>query len=208
MITHDYKLIFVHIPKCAGRSISEIFNQRFDQFTAGHYEREYPKFWPHYKRFAIIRNPYARLVSMYYYIQNHRRHRFEPIACDGAPFDEWLRKNLEARGDSIVNLLSPEAERGTDGDLGSRHWFTAQAAFLNYCPKNFDLFRLEHGLNETVLPYLQNLGVPVADIPRVNTTKHENWERHYTRDLLELVNKHRMIREDLAHLGYQKYSIL
>lgn len=81
MITHDYKLIFIHVPKCAGRSINDVFNQRFDHFTARYYEKEYADQWKKYTKFTIVRNPFDRLVSIYTYMMKHRRHLYEPVGC-------------------------------------------------------------------------------------------------------------------------------
>lgn len=96
MITHDHKIIFVHIPKCAGRSICDIFNQRFDHYTAKYYELEFNRFWKEYTKITIVRNPYDRLVSLYIYIKQHRRHANESIAINIQDFRAWIKSNIAA----------------------------------------------------------------------------------------------------------------
>lgn len=211
MITHDYKLIFIHIPKCAGRSVSEIFNQRFDQFIARHYFDEYKRCWREYDKFTIVRNPYDRLVSIYHYIQQHRRHRHEPIACDGAPFKEWSMQNFK-NYKGLFNPNSPEAERGKDYELGSSHWFSPQAAFLGYNFRQQEkfpiiylydaikIFRFEDGF-DVVNNYLSEKGV-TTKIPHINKSKHKFFFEYYDTELLNFLNEQLFFKEDCAILHY------
>lgn len=209
MITHDYKLIFIHIPKCAGRSVCEVFNQRFDHHTAMYYFREYSWFWIEFGKFAIVRNPYARLVSMYYYIQQHRRHAHEPIAARGADgkapaFHQWVTENFKAYKGPF-NPLSPEAERGKDWELGSSYWFTAQVNFLsNDFGERFNgikVFRLEDGMDK-VKDYLEDKMNREVDIPVNNTSKHKPYHEHYDQQLIEFLSEYDFIKADLQEFGY------
>lgn len=199
MITHDYKLIYIHIPKCGGRSICDIFNQRFDHFTSMYYKNEYAHFWERYEKFSIVRNPYSRLVSMYHYIQQHRRHASEPIALNGAPFKEWVMVNLDAN-DGHFNVYSPEAERGLDWTTGSRFWFSSQVWFIDYKRGLTRLFQLEDGLDK-VAEWLVEIGI--AAVPHVNESRHGDWQEYYDDELLSYLRKKKFITEDCAHLGYK-----
>lgn len=209
MISHDYQLIFIHIPKCAGRSISEVFNQRFDQFIANHYYTEYYRFWNSYRKFTIVRNPYDRLVSMYNYIQQHRRHKGEPIGCNGAGFEKWVRSNISARQETPLHLeqpgfsTSPQGFRGTDGDLGSRHWFTCQRAFITTPIKKEDsitIFRFEDGMSG-VEDFIAKSG-PRVTIPHKNKSEHKPWQEYYTPRLLEFLSTKNIITIDCRIFGY------
>lgn len=99
MITHDHKLIFIHVPKTGGRSVCEAFKQRFDHFTIAHYQREYPGLFDKYWKFAIVRHPLDRMVSSYHYIKEHRRHIHEPIGlCDRKEmpdFRYWMDYHID-----------------------------------------------------------------------------------------------------------------
>ena len=79
MITHKYKLIFIHIPKCAGSSVERFIIDHADgvRGSEGHSRpreglvmrregltktiNKYPK----YKLFTTVRNPYDRFVSLW-----------------------------------------------------------------------------------------------------------------------------------------------
>lgn len=207
MITHDFKIIFVHIPKCAGRSICDIFNQRFDHYIANYYATEMKRFWDNYHKFTIIRNPFDRMVSLYVYIMNHRRHRHEHVAI--APgsmpsFKHWLRTNINHyQGD--YDLRSAEGMRGTDGDQGSSFWFSSQRRRLinNHdeiiVPK---IFRLEEG-TEKIQKYLAGITGINAIIPHSNKSEYDDYRSYYDDDLIELASNFPPIKEDCEAFDYK-----
>lgn len=207
MISHDHKLFFIHIPKCGGRSVCNVFNQRFDHFTAFYYSMHYKHYWNKYERFSIVRNPYARLVSMYHYIQEHRRHSLEPIAYRSASgemptFTAWVEKNFTSMRHNFKHD-SPEAERGTDGQLGSPFWFSPQANFLRSAGENggITVFKLEHGMSK-VDKYLKQRGVQTEGIPRLNTSKHSPYRDYYDHQLIDFLADYDFISSDRKAFGY------
>lgn len=203
MITHDFKLFFIHIPKCAGRSVSEIFNQRFEHFTSRYYEKEYSRFWndSHYEVFTIVRNPYDRLVSIYHYIQQHRRHKFEPIACNCAPFNVWARTNLTAHT-RYFDRESPQGERGTDWMVGSPYWFSPQICFLDTDKVRERLiFSFESGMGP-INAYLKKKGVN-KPILHINKSEHRPYQTYYDEELLQFVNTTSFIKDDCEKFNYR-----
>ena len=76
MISHVHRLVFVHVPKCAGMAVEASLGglpapQRSEQHARGHKLRErYPDVWRDYTQFAIVRHPVARAHS---YIRFFRR---------------------------------------------------------------------------------------------------------------------------------------
>jgi len=77
MIIDQYKTIFIHIPKNAGTSIEKYFsNQSFRIQPEKHadiYEikRKFKNSYNNYKKFTIIRNPYDKMVSWYFYLKKN-----------------------------------------------------------------------------------------------------------------------------------------
>lgn len=72
MISHEHRLIFIHIPRTAGTSF-EKWIQGEDQWevnpaekhlTAAEAKETYSKYWNNYWKFSILRNPMDRFISM------------------------------------------------------------------------------------------------------------------------------------------------
>ena len=72
MISHKYRLIYVHIPRTAGTSIEQ-WVQGQDQWLANPSEKHltaieakdiYSQYWSHYWKFSMLRNPLQRFISM------------------------------------------------------------------------------------------------------------------------------------------------
>lgn len=202
MITHDHKLIFIHVPKCGGRSICEIFKQRFDHFTHIYYQTDYGHFYPDYQMFSIVRNPYDRYVSMYHYAKVHRRHITEPIGSEKS-FKEWLIKNIKSFVGNF-RLNSAQAEWGTDYMLGSPFWFSPQMRMLQDRNGSIDkvkIFKYEDGF-DVVRNWMLERGVPVINIPHLNSSEHDHYLSYYDTELLRIVNSFIPLQNDCINLGY------
>jgi len=67
MINHQYRCIFVHIPKTAGKSINRLFGMEWQKHKdILCYAKELrPEVLANYFKFAIVRNPWDRMLSDY-----------------------------------------------------------------------------------------------------------------------------------------------
>ncbi|MEO0398451.1 MAG: sulfotransferase family 2 domain-containing protein [Pseudomonadota bacterium] len=72
MISHKYRCIFVHIPRTAGSSIEDAIcgknwwsiDPSTKHITAKQAKQIYGEYWDDYFKFAIVRNPWDRCVSL------------------------------------------------------------------------------------------------------------------------------------------------
>lgn len=129
MVIAEHRLVFIHIPKCAGRSIAAAFGRTFCHQTAHAFTA--PEFRA-FTKFAVVRNTWDRLVSMYHYIQTAPFHQGCAIqGPQGAAtaFNLWLRRNLEARQPEF-GPGDYSGRQETDGQLGSPFWFSSQLAWI------------------------------------------------------------------------------
>lgn len=95
-ISHEAKLIFIHIPKNAGTAITNYFAMDDDgHHNAAYYIEKYPDYWPLYKKISVIRNPWERVVSCYKYARLEKSywHASDGNALDGKHPDYDLLKN-------------------------------------------------------------------------------------------------------------------
>jgi chondroitin 4-sulfotransferase 11 len=123
MISHDHQCIFTHVPKTAGKSIRYLFGlpEFKHQYKADGRNVEHgfghrrlsefvnEKYFAEYFKFAFVRNPFDRLVSAFFYLDNggccaaddeYRREHLAPYKGDFAAFAEDLSK-LAGCGKSV-----------------------------------------------------------------------------------------------------------
>jgi hypothetical protein len=210
MISHRHKLIFIHIPKCAGRSISHALQEEFDHYTAFYYQTKQADYWNNYTVFTTVRNPYERLVSMYHYIKNESFHTTHPITNEGnmIPFKDWVIKNI-ASFRREFDCDSTEGDRERDGEMGSAFWFSSQVRRLSSPSdaiySNIHILRFENGM-QAIKEFLQHQTGSALHIPHVNRSNknsHDHYLNHYDQELLNVVNAFPPFAKDCTILGYK-----
>ena len=195
MISHKYKYIFVHIPKCGGSSIEQtllkaegVNVQNLDGFYINHLNDgvkkehllDYPThaYSQHYSisqydstlsgsyySFSFVRNPWDLIVSEYFYISDNYDFNFS--------FNEFVRMGEEIKKIEKFNWL---VERG--------HHLKPQSSLLsddiNYIgrfenlQKDFDFVCLE-------------LGIPKKELPIINQSKRNHYRKYYNKETREIV---------------------
>jgi hypothetical protein len=71
VISHRFRCIFIHVPRCAGTSVEEwicgrnwwTVHPQTKHLLASQAKRIYAPWWPSYYKFAIIREPVSRFLS-------------------------------------------------------------------------------------------------------------------------------------------------
>jgi hypothetical protein len=113
IVSRSNNYIFFHIPKCGGTSISEILPNKEKVKLIQHTHLDYTStkftfeknnelnFFNNSKKFAIVRNPFDRVISLYCYIKQHTDHHLHNrlINHDFTQFCYFLR-NV---GDDSIN---------------------------------------------------------------------------------------------------------
>lgn len=149
MIAHHHKLIFVHVPKCAGMAVEAALgglpvNQRPEQHFSGHdYARYHPDLWSTYERFAVVRHPLARCLSFVRFFR-----RFDPV---------W-RRQLGHVDDRVL----------LEDLLMSHNLLTAKSCAAMLTGEEHVL-HLE-SLAQTWAPFAETRGLP-EELPAVNASR-------------------------------------
>jgi hypothetical protein len=83
MISHVYRCIFIHIPRCAGSSIETWIcgkdwwdvDPPTKHLTAAQARRAYGQWWDDYFKFSVVRDPYTRTLSLLKFCEHFGLHR-------------------------------------------------------------------------------------------------------------------------------------
>lgn len=200
MISHDHRIIFVHIQKTGGNSVTTLFNMPISEpgkhWRAVNLRGRYgPLVWDQYWKFSIVRNPWDRLVSWWAMI-DAKRSEFDRGNRPNV-FQSYILRNAKSF-DDFVKLCSGDV-LNTDGPTSmSRN----QVDYL------FDhtgvllvdkIFRFET-LQEDMPIELNQRGLP-SKLPNVNASIRGHYKEYYTRELQDIVAE--MYRKDIEAFNYR-----
>jgi len=187
MVLDKYRCIFVHVPKCAGESIEIALSgapYNIDEYE-GHPEKHwgvreirsaYPEQFARYFSFAVIRNPWERVVSWVSYRDKRRRRTAgspqSRLAMDLQ--DQKFLKYMAAH--SLVNMLV------LDGRIAVNR-----------------VIRMEN-LQEGFADVCKTLGVDHAMLPHANRTHHVSYVDIYDAATRQQVAD--LFAEDIRFFGY------
>jgi chondroitin 4-sulfotransferase 11 len=180
MVSHDHQCIFTHVPKTAGKSIRYLFglpefehqhkaDGRNVEYGFGHrrlFEFVNEKYFAGYFKFAFVRNPFDRIVSAYFYLDNggcnaiDERFRQEHLAPYKGDFDAFVE-------DLSQLITAPH--------------FQPQVVWL--CDNRGNLLadfigRYER-LEQDASVICTKLRLPFCNLPLLNTSKHNFYGSYY-----------------------------
>lgn len=208
-ISHQYKFIFFANPKTGSSSVRQFLNPYTDQQPVLNYLKRTPQnlFYPHmspeetrlvfqnlnwdfygYQRFVFVRNPWARLVSLYEHIMRNVQH---PPA-----FTEWLY------------TIKPKGVGG--GGEDHQRWRKYGSYSIEYYIKDQTgnilvdkVLRLED-IQHTLRPYLSGLGLPNINKNNLNHSNKrknkEHYSQYYDSKAIEWVGE--QYKYDIINFGY------
>ena len=209
MIIDKEKLIFIHIPKNAGTSIKSIFSENknfhipggeiFKHKTINEIKKEHLDKYNEYKKFAIIRNPYDRMISFYAYYKNYRL------------TNNMLYKKGYVEKANIKNFREWICNKKENVDINySIKYHVGKLNVLNTFIKE-KLFKPQHTWVDKTVAILkfENLQKDFNDFlnKKVNIPKTNNSSRY---DLLDYYNEetanivYNLYKEDFKKFNYKK----
>ncbi len=208
-ISHRYRFVFFANPKTGSSTVRQFLDPYADVHPARNFRERTPEnpFHPHmrpeetrplfrefgwdfdgYTKFVFVRNPWARLVSLYEHV--HRQ------VAEAPPFSEW------------VYTVRPCGAGG--GGRDREPWRRYGAYSIEHFIKVSDggvlvdkVIRLED-IDHALLPFLAALKLPVdatASVPWKNRRRVSRpYTEYYTPETAEHVRD--LYRYDIVHYGY------
>ena len=192
MLSHDYRYIFLHIPKTGGLSVIDALKPFCDwpdhQCTGGFGHPRQSEYYKddidNYYQFSFVRNPFSRIVSSYFYLK-------QGGICE---FDEGIRDRLNLKEKSFKQFaldLDPE----NSGPHCRRQ--------LSYMDRNIDKvnwFHMEDYQNNFNI-VCDMIGIPRQKLPHKNTTKHKHYTEYYDDESIDAIT--RKYSCDIERFGYK-----
>ena len=191
----DTRCIFIHVPKCGGRSVAKAL---FNEEHVGHAtHRQYRMLFTKqeycsYFKFAIVRNPWDRLVSAFHYLKG---------GGNGPPDQKWSESHLEKYDDfdTFVREWLP-----SQNHLDSTYWhFMTQTHFTSTesGTKELDFIGHFETLAEDYKTIAGELGIK-TELPYLNRSKRRmDFRSYYTDETAEIAAK--AYKSDIDAFGYQ-----
>jgi chondroitin 4-sulfotransferase 11 len=194
IISDTKKYIFIHIPKAAGTSIKNLlmdnmsederkYNYYFDIFT-GHInalttrKRMGGEYYNSFFKFAFVRNPFDRLVSMYFSGKN----RGAPYLIEFKTFGSFIRGLFQ-------------------GKVGGYHHYESLSYFLT--DKNnkimVDFVGRFENLQKDFTVVADRIGI-VGKLPHDNVSEHKYYRECYNAKTKSIIYK--LYKKDFEIFGY------
>lgn len=184
-ISDSLKLIFVHIPKNAGTAIT---NSKTAQFYMGGHDsateikNKVPMKWDEYFKFAVVRNPWDRVVSNYEYARMEKSywHQASETNPGATHFDYHILKDKTF--EECVNMLYEDRS-----SLGHQGW-RPQYVWISNSENNLLVDKVFYHEN---LDTDEEFNQLIPDLEKVNLSsrKSENYKDYYTEDLIRKVSE-------------------
>ena len=188
----EMKCIFVHIPKCAGKSVSDGL---FGKFTGHCFLRQYElvysaQQYTEYYKFTFVRNPWDRLVSAYHFLKAGGLNKGDRL---------WAEQNLSSYEDFNSFCL---------GWLNRENVRTCQFFYPQYeyiCVGNrrtpgVDFIGYFENLSADFDHVSKRLGLSVS-LPHVNRSdRRDDFRDYYTPVTRKIAAD--VYHEDIEILGY------
>lgn len=183
--------IFIHVPKAAGSSILKMPVKRiYGHKPFRYYERRLPQGKKMPLTFAVVRNPYTRLASSFYYLKNYTKR----------PYDRrWANKNIanyRDLNDFVIDALHKKKI------MGWMH-FKPQTYFLCSQDENIGvdyILRFEE-LDSEWPKFAKIAGLPI-NLPKTNVTgKGIKYSELTEKSKTKIYS---LYKQDFKLLGYHK----
>lgn len=187
----EFESIFIHIPKTGG---SSIFETLFSKKSNGHirwnqYKQANNKKFQKYFKFAVVRNPWDRLVSAFFYLKKGGMHSIDK---------QWAKENI----DEFTSFEEFVKRWLNKKNIYSGVHFKPQSYWI--CNENKKIMvdfiaRLET-IDQDFLFISNKIGSNKKIIKKLNTSPRLEYRKYYDDNTKNIV--HNIYKDDIELFGY------
>ena len=195
IVSHEHKYIFFHVQKNAGSSIREVLMENYGGVRMRQHapavivqEMLGGKIFNEYYKFAVVRNPYSRVVSWYNVLTRK----------------EIVEQRKTNKPRSFEDMIQNQTHIYNNRDYEDNELWRSQWNFLSIDGElHLDyIIRYENLLNgyDNLDKSIFNKSIPLPHIK--NWGSGNDWEKYYTPELKEIIYKRFKI--DFQEFNYAK----
>jgi hypothetical protein len=202
MLVHQYRCIFVHIPKTGGKSVQRFFGTHWQDHKdiSGYAQELEPHIFESYHKFAIVRNPWDRVVSDYIYQKKKRSPRSARLCVEDdrgrtRTFREWLEAVLADPFRFAPDQWGARVSRGIHRWSPQLDWISINGKIA------VDSVLHMENLQKEFAELSSNLGLPSRQLPCRNWRFHAHYSYYHDDSTRKLVEKY--YEKDIETFGYR-----
>lgn len=210
-INFNKNIIFIHIPKCSGTRINQLFNLNTPNILYSHYNdilgrtrQHYPYYLiktiienhnlniDNYYIFTIVRNPYYRFISAYNQYPNRCNEDFKKLI-----------NNMNIKTFALYLLNKIKIEGYDFFKYGSLHQFQPSIFYIEKNNPNINILKIENNYNNTIKQLCNKFNITYDNDAILNKDPNSNYD-----EILKDVNLKNIIyeiyKEDFEYFNYEK----
>ena len=199
------KYLFVHINKSGGGIITKNLENNGNVKING-YHRSLEKMltfvnetnYSNLYIFTVVRNPWDRMVSMYFYYKykNYHPEFFSGNQEIDDNFNNWIEYIYSSKFDR--NRLHSDVNVFTYCFCNQLNWIKNKNGNLIRVNKILQFENLKNELNNFLI---NSLGIKSIIDEKIHPTNHDHYSKYYNKDSKELVRKY--YSEDIEFFNYK-----
>lgn len=195
-VNDKYRTIFIHIPKNAGTSIEEsLFNTKIGHKLCKQFEAHNPEKYKNYWKFAIVRNPYDRLVSAFHFLKKGGFHSPDKI---------WSENNIGHIKDFKHFIYSLKDTKFAKRIMRWQH-FQSQSLYLENLSGVIDIDHIGRfeNLDHEFDLIKRHLNLTHKNIKHSNSSERKDYNFYYENDeMREIVRI--LYQNDFKNFDYER----
>lgn len=205
------KFIFVHVQKNAGMSFEAILKQNFSDCEHWHGRHEHALTgigeigraeWDDCYSFALVRNPWDRMVSWYSMIQRNYKRLPWYRRISKKPFRSPFWNQVIQQSNDFESFLHNCTEEVFDRGALKSFAFNQIDYLTDERGEIAVSFvgRFENLVTDTAVIF-DRLGIPADSLPHRNISQHRHYSSYYNRETRELIEQR--FHRDIEAFEYQ-----
>ena len=190
-ISHKNKFVFLAVPKTASTTIRLALTKYSDKLSEDDADSPYHHHvsakklkkhfryknwnWNEYFKFAFVRNPWDRVVSIYGYLKSR--------ALENRPKPVFYLNNTKTFKEYIFNGVYYQPQLNHFGNISE--FYIGKFENLQ---QDFDII-------------CDKIGIPKQQLPHKNATKHKHYTEYYDDETRQIVAE--KYAKDIEYFGYE-----